>query len=410
MQIESITNEMRTIILSVLFLITTTQFSTMAQEPTSSIKDLKQLIQTIENKYAPDKRVVVFFIEATELDAGVMLKGETSSQVAYKELLDKARKKDLLIKDSIRILPDKVIGDKKWGVIYNSVADLRNKPAYSSEMVSQVLLGMPVRIIDKSGSWLRIQTPEGYIGWMSGSVQKLDQANLKEYLKKPKIVVTSLYGRSYSQADNQSQSVSDIVVGNILNVDSKEDNFYKVTYPDGRKAYVETQNAKELNNWLNEINFSGESIVETAKQLMGIPYVWGGTSAKGLDCSGFTKMVYWLHGLIIARDASQQIKYGVEVDNDATFADAELGDLLFFGEKRTEDTPKEKVVHVGIYIGNKQFIHASDYIHINSFDPESEYYDENNANRYLRTIRYIGCEDTQGITPIQLHPYYTMLQ
>lgn len=379
----------------------------MAQEPTTSKEHLEQAIQTIENKYALDKRVEVFAIEAIESDNDILLKGETTNEVAYKELLNKAREIYPLVRDNIRLLPDEVIGEKDWGVIYNSVADLRSKPAYSSEMVSQVLLGMPVRIIDKSGSWLRIQTPEGYIGWMSGSVHRLNHEELTAHLTKPKIIVAAQYAKSYSQANAQSQSVSDIVIGNILSVDGEENNFYKVIYPDGRAAFVEKQDAQEVENWLNKIEFTGQSIVQTAKQLMGVPYVWGGTSSKGLDCSGFTKTVYWLHGIIIARDASQQIKYGVEIDRRGNFDDAQKGDLVFFGVKATDENPKERVVHVGIYIGNQQFIHASDYIHINSFDPKSEIYDEYNTNRYMRTMRYIGSEGTSGITPIKLHPYIT---
>ena len=64
-------------------------------------------------------------------------------------------------------------------------------------------------------------------------------------------------------------------------------------------------------------------------------------------------------------------------------------------------------MHVGIYIGNMQFIHASDYIHISSFNPEDKLYDEFNTNRYLRSMRYIGCEATTGISSIAEHPFYS---
>lgn len=392
--------------LSVLFLLITIAFSTMAQGIATSKNELDLLILTIGEKYAPDGRVEVFSITAVESDKGVSLKGETTNLSAYNELIAKAKKTDPLIKDKIRILPDDVIGDRSWGVIYNSVADLRSKPAYSAEMVSQVLLGMPIRVLDKSGSWLRVQTPEGYIGWMSGSVQRFSQQELKEYMTQPKIIVTKQYALSYTKADSQSQPVSDVVIGDVLNIKGEEQSFYKVKYPDGREAFIEKQNTQELNNWLRGIKLNGESIVETAKQLMGVPYVWGGTSSKGLDCSGFTKIVYWLHGIIIARDASQQVKNGVEIDNIGNFENAQKGDLVFFGTKATDDNPKESVVHVGIYIGNQEFIHASDYIHISSFDPDSEHYDEYNKNRYLRTMRYIGSEGTPGITHFTQHPFY----
>ncbi len=379
----------------------------MAQEATSSKSNLENLIQTIGEKHAPDRRVEVFSITAIESENEASLKGETTNETAHKELIEDAKKIYPLIKDSIRILPDEVIGERNWGVIYNSVADVKSKPAYSSEMVSQVLLGMPVRILDKSGSWHRIQTPEGYIGWMSGSVHRLTHTELTEYMAQPKIIITSQYAQSYSEAKKTSQAVSDIVVGDMFCLNGVEGDFYKVTYPDGRKAFVEKLNAQKAEIWLNGIELTGESIVRKAKQLMGVPYVWGGTSSKGLDCSGFTKTVYWLHGIIIGRDASQQVKNGVEIDNMGSFSDAQKGDLVFFGVKANDENPKERVVHVGIYIGNQQFIHASDFIHIGSFDPNSDIYDKYNTNRYLRTMRYIGSEGTTGITPIELHPFYS---
>ena len=379
----------------------------MLHKPTNYIQDLKHIIETIGNKYAPDKRVELFSIEVIDSEKGLQLKGETTNKPAYRELIAEAKKLFLLIEDNIRILPDEVIGEKNWGVIYNSVANMHSKPTHKSDMVSQVLLGMPVRLLDISGDWLRIQAPEGYIGWISGSAQPLKHKELKDYLAKPKIIITCQYAKSYSKADVESQSVSDIVIGNIFTLDGEKDNFYSVTYPNGRVAYVEKQNAQEVANWFNEIELTGESILKTAKQLMGVPYVWGGTSSKGLDCSGFTKTVYWMHGIIIPRDASQQVFCGVEVDNKGDFRNVKKGDFVFFGEKASVENPKEKVLHVGIYIGNRQFIHASDYIHISSFNPEDKLFDTFNTNRYLRTMRYIGSEGTSGITPIAEHSFYS---
>lgn len=377
----------------------------MINKATSLIDNLELLIQTISNKYAPDKRVEVFSIEVIESKKNLELKGETTNKSAYKELIAETKKLFPFIEDSIRILPDEVIGENNWGVIYNSVANMHSKPTHKSDMVSQLLLGTPVRLLDISGDWLRIQAPDRYIGWISGSTQRLKHKELKDYLARPKVIVTCQYANSFSNADSHSQSVSDIVAGNLITVDCEEEGFYKVTYPDGRVAFVKKQNALGVESWLSEIELTGESIANRAKQLMGVPYVWGGTSSKGLDCSGFTKTVYWMHGIIIPRDASQQVLCGVEVDNVGNFNNLQKGDLVFFGEKTSEENPKEKVVHVGIYIGNRQFIHASDYIHISSFNPKDKLFDAFNTNRYLRTKRYIGAEGTSGIIPIVEHPF-----
>ena len=385
----------------------TTLFSIMNKDTISTKSKLQQLVESIGAKYAPDRRVEVYSIEVVEYDGAIQLKGETTSTAALKELAEGAKSIAPHIENHIDTLPSETIGENCWGIVYNSVGNLHSQPTHKSDMVSQLLLGMPVRVLDKLDDWLRIQAPEGYIGWVCGSIERMNGRELQARLQKPTIIVTCQYAKSYSKADIYSQSVSDVVIGNIFTLDGKEDNFYKVIYPDGRVAFIEKENAKEVDSWLSDIELTGKSIVNTAKQLMGVPYVWGGTSSKGLDCSGFTKIIYWLHGIIIPRDASQQVLCGVEVDNKGDFEKVQKGDLLFFGTKATDENTKERVVHVGIYIGNKQFIHAHDYIRINSFNPHDKLFDQFNTNRYLRTMRYIGSERAIGITPILDHPFYS---
>lgn len=275
------------------------------------------------------------------------------------------------------------------GVIYNSVANLRAEPHHSSELVSQALLGTPVRILEEEGEWRRVQTPDKYTGWMNGSIQPVSGQEHDDYLHESKLIVTALYARAMEKPDAHSFPVSDLVMGNTLVIHSTEKQYFKARYPDGRIAYVSKADAVTVDEWLNEIQLTGESIVKSAMQFTGIPYLWGGTSSKGLDCSGFTQQVYFMHGIVLARDASQQVRQGKFVDAVANFSHALPGDLLFFGSKATVDNPGEKVVHVGIYMGDKRFIHASDYVRVNSFDPADPLYDEFNASRYLRAKRII---------------------
>ena len=168
--------------------------------------------------------------------------------------------------------------------------------------------------------------------------------------------------------------------------------FFKIEFPDGRQGYISKDEAKEYDTWLSNLSYNADSLIATSKTLMGVPYLWGGTSTKGVDCSGYTKTIYYLNGMVIPRDASQQVHAGKPIDSIADFSKLQKGDLLFFGRKATETT-SEKVVHVGMWIGDNQFIHSSEMVRISSVDKDSPNYDAFNVGRYLRTKRLLNEDD-----------------
>ena len=283
------------------------------------------------------------------------------------------------------------------GIIYNSVGTIRIAPKFKSEMVTQVLLGSIVKILGEKKEWKQIESSDGYTGWISGSVKVLNDIELQSYISMPKLIVTSIYTHSYEEPNENSLPVSDLVIGNILVYDealdiSSSNGYYVVQYPDGRSAFVNNADVRVSIDWYKEITLTSDSIVNCALRFKGIPYLWGGTSSKGLDCSGLTKTVYNMHGISLLRDASQQVTQGFLIDTKGEFSELVPGDLLFFGSKGLAYNKKngeERVVHVGIFIGNNHYIHASDYVRINSLNPDDELYDEFNRKRYLRTKRYI---------------------
>ncbi len=385
----------------IIFLWIFTTLQVMAQN-----SDIQQIIAGLQEKYAPDGRVELFRIAASLENDTLVLCGETTSREAYGELLAQVRLSSVQVSDHIRLLPDKAPGDEIWGIIYNSAGTLRAEPRYGAELVSQALLGMPVRILEQQGGWRRVQTPDRYIGWMNGSVKPMTDVQRQQYLKLPKVIITSLHTRSFADTRKEALPVTDLVAGDMLVVQSTKGGFYQVQYPDGREAFVKKTDAMKVSDWLKKNRLTGERIVHTAKQLTGIPYLWGGTSVKGMDCSGFTRQVYFMHGVILARDASQQVCYGRLIDEAGDFSEALPGDLVFFGTKATVENPKERVVHVGIYIGDRRFIHASDYIRINSFNPADPLYDAFNTKRYLRTKRIIGETFGEGMEELFNNPFY----
>lgn len=106
-----------------------------------------------------------------------------------------------------------------------------------------------------------------------------------------KIVVTSHYGFAYEKPDESSQPVSDVVAGNRLKWEGSKGHFYQVSYPDGRKAYLSKSISQPEAEWRASLKQDVESIIETAYSMMGIPYLWAGTSSKGVDCSGLVRTV-----------------------------------------------------------------------------------------------------------------------
>jgi len=173
---------------------------------------------------------------------------------------------------------------------------------------------------------------------------------------------------------------------------------YKVQFPDGRTGFVKKEEVAKYSSWLNHLKPSKELIESYAKSMLGSPYLWGGTSTKGMDCSGFVKTVYLMNGFVTPRDASQQILAGQLVDENLKLEGLEKGDLMFFGTKATA-AKKQRVTHVGIWLGNgnQEFIHSSKRVRLNSMSPNSEIYDIWCSENYLGSRRYLDVEDKDFI-------------
>ncbi|WBL22350.1 C40 family peptidase [Zunongwangia sp. HRR-M8] len=352
------------------------------------------IIDSLENVYAPDGRVALFDIEAEKNAEGFTIEGETNMPVAAEDLEKVLKQKNIKFTSNIETLPDaEGLDNQTMGVIKISVANLREEPRHASQLVTQATLGMPVKVYKKEGSWYYIQTPEGYLAWVDyGGVQNMTKEAFADWKSTEKLIYLNPYGKSLKSAKNDAEVVSDLVAGDILELTSEEGNFYGISYPDGRTAFVPKTKAKPYKSWLENLDVDGETLVATGEKLMGLPYLWGGTSPKGVDCSGFTKTVYFLNGMVIPRDASQQIHTGVLVDSTKNFDNLVAGDLLFFGKPKTDST-KERVIHVGMWIGDQKFIHAMGDVHISTMDTTAEDFDEYNYNRYLRTKRILNEKD-----------------
>ena len=296
--------------------------------------------------------------------------------------------------------------DSAYGVVHISVCNLREEGKFTSGMSTQALLGMPVKVLQYNG-WYEIQTPDDYTGWVHRMViTPMSKERYDEWNRAEKIVVTSHYGFAYEKPDESSQPVSDVVAGNRLKWEGSKGHFYQVSYPDGRKAYLSKSISQPEAEWRASLKQDVESIIETAYSMMGIPYLWAGTSSKGVDCSGLVRTVLFMHDIIIPRDASQQAYVGEHIDIAPDFSNVKRGDLVFFGRKATAER-KEGISHVGIYLGNKQFIHALGDVHVSSMNPADQNYDEFNTKRLLFAVRFLPyINKEKGMNTTNKNPFY----
>ncbi len=294
----------------------------------------------------------------------------------------------------------------KWAIINVSCCNLRSTGDYDAGMESQALLGMPAKILE-SGTWMKIETPDEYPAWvLKSSLVMVNKEQMEAWNHAPQVVVTSIYGFVYEKPNTSSQHVSDVVASNRLKLLGKSGSFYKVEYPDGRQGYISVKDAQKVTDWRTSIKQDAQSIIATGLKLNGVPYMWGGMSTKGVDCSGFIRTVLFQHDIIIPRNASQQAKKGQHLVIEPDFSNLIPGDLVFFGRKATAEKPAH-VSHVGMYIGNKKFIHSLGWVHVSSFNPQDPEYDEYDLNRLLwaqRILPYINKEE--GLTTTDKNLFY----
>jgi hypothetical protein len=370
---------------------------------TNKKDEANKILETFREENKFDNRETVFEIQTNYKNGNLILTGETDQPALKSKLLSIFS--NFKVEDKINLLPDSTIGNKNFGLINLSVANLRSQPNHSSELATQSLMGTPVKILKKENGWLLIQTPDNYISWVdSEGVFPLTESQLDDWKNSKRMIFTGDNG-IISENEDFLNPVSDVTMGNILEVIEINQKNIKLKLPDGRLGFAETSDWTDFENFKNTVRCDSTRLKMLANQLMGRPYLWGGTSARAMDCSGFVKTLYFMNGVILARDASLQIKQGEKVEAENDFSNLQTGDLLFFGQKKSDDQP-EKITHVALSLGNTEYIHASGKIERNSFEPNSAIYSQYRKNSFAGTNRIIGFENAENIQTIKNHTWY----
>ncbi len=289
-----------------------------------------------------------------------------------------------------------------------STIQIRKEPRYSAELTTQARMGTPVWILKREGGWLLIQNADGYLGYTTaGSVKAATRDEFNRWVDAKKLIWLDAFGAIYSEPNENSAPISDLTAGNVTVWKNEETSgdFYRVETPDGRLGWIRKSGATEWSAWL-EANkeLSAQGLIATAKRFLGTPYLWGGTSAKGVDCSGLTSLSFYLNGFCLLRDVSLLQGEGVEVDLTQGRDALKPGDLLIFGVKRADGSTYYR--HVAIYLGDDRFIHSATSVRINSLDPDAPDFDAYNASQLIKAVRYVGAPENGYFRRISDNPFY----
>lgn len=368
-------------------------------------QNIEEILAEIKKSKAPDKRTAIFDIQWKVLEYKIILTGEVSNQDFKDEVLNRLKQEfKEQIFDSIEVLPSRKLGDKIYGVVNLSVCNIRSKPEHSAELSTQAIMGTPLKVYKEDSGWYLIQTPDEYLGWVdSDGIELMNQQEMKSWLNHSKLFYKNLYGFIY-ESEKFSEVVSDIVAGCIVTLKQELKISYQVELPDGRIGFIRKEEAEPFEIWFKKLSFTPEEVIQFGKKMLGFPYLWGGTSIKGVDCSGFMKTIFFYNGLILPRDANQQALVGEEVPFDPEFSEVKPGDLIYFGRKASSTRP-ERITHVGIYLGNKKFMHSSGRVRIDSFDSKDENFNEYRLNTIVRIKRISNPELLESLK-ITNNKYY----
>lgn len=243
-------------------------------------------------------------------------------------------------------------------VVTRSVENMYSTPNVDKEVVSQAFLGQTVGIVETKGAFFKIETPDQYQGWIpAGAVLRYPKASAPRYASKGMVAeVRSLTANVYREADvTTARPKAKAPLSARLEVleGPLQERWYKVRLPSGEAGFVQKGDVDVHDAAAPRPVRDTSDLVATGRRLLGVPYLWGGMTPLGVDCSGFVSLVYRVQGRVLPRDADLQ--FG---DPDAEVVErAHLlpGDLLFFGRDAA------KVTHVGMYLGDGRFINATTY-------------------------------------------------
>ena len=243
---------------------------------------------------------------------------------------------------------------RREGVVVKTVENMYSAASADKDVTSQAYLGQIVALLETKGAFAKIETPDRYQGWIPlSAVRPYTAKTAPRYASRGRVAeVVSLVALVYREADVTTyRPKAKAPLGARLELvkEATDGRWHRVRLPDGEEGFIQKGDVSLREASDKTPRGSGPELVATARRLLGVPYLWGGMTPLGVDCSGFVSLVYRVHGRVLPRDADLQFDdpESSPVEKDRLAA----GDLVFFG--------KTTITHVGMYMGDGRFIDAT---------------------------------------------------
>ncbi len=306
---------------------------------TLSIQTIQQALAEIIQPFS-DPRIHHCQIAATGQDASVCtLSGSVLDAETLTAVLDAlaARFPDVTFETKgIRILRQP---HARWLTVNTNVTSVNARPDLTAERMTQVMGGWRVELLQEEDGWAYIRQQDGYLGWVY-------RGHLKDTpAPDPTHLLCAPVSLLHASADASSPVTGRMTAGELTTPLERADGWARVA-----GGWLPASHLRPLDAPPAEPETRRRQMVVDALQFLGVPYLWGGCTGFGIDCSGFVRRLYQLSGLALPRDADMQFRAG-----RAVYPPFRPGDLLFFGNEGSA----RAITHVGMSLGGWRMIHSS---------------------------------------------------
>lgn len=357
---------------------------------------LQDFVEHTRRQYFTDSRTCLGDIHVeSQLDA-VHVKGIVLDQQAADGFMQALRTHAPAINWRDQLTPLISGPDYSWALNSRAVADVRSEPRNTAERVSQALFGEAIEVLRYQDDWAFVRLSDGYLGWMHVEPLHLCTSEMAQLYRQHttaviKRALVPCYAHPSGAPDEQCALLP---FGVHVALEGAAGPFQRIRWPDGTLRWIPATDVLTQQELAIGTTCGLRTVLPWLHQLIGVPYLWGGKTPFGIDCSGLMQIVFGMIGVPLRRDADQQAQGGRAV----AFDELSFGDLIFFDTRTSSKAiltqpPDPTVTHVGLAVSRTDFVHSSwrgGGVIWGSFDAHSPFFTPTYDRRFLGARRYLA--------------------